>query len=792
MPRPFPRWRVEMTGKVFVASLLKTTSVIALLVSGSNALIPLSADATPLSSVKHIGAEAADNQPMMLEADELTYNIDQDVITAQGHVEIYYEAYTVTARKVVYDRKSAQFSAHGHVRMTEPNGNLIEADNLQLSDDFAQGFIEAVTVYTPQFTKMIAKRATREANQDIILDQGEYTAYTKKKPLWKIKATKIIHREKEKTITFQGASVEFLGIPIALFPDFTMPDPTVKRQSGFLTPKYVHTDRAGYGAAVPYYWALDPSYDLTATLIPLTKQGAFGKVEWRQKLASGSYQATLGGIHQFNPQEYNGSSGNVDNRFMLNSSGSFSIASGWTLGWDGTYKSDRAVVNDYSFAQLGTASDKSEVYLTGINDKNRFDARIMGFQLSQEDRPWSGNPNNPSAEFSPLNDELQSKQPIIHPVIDNSIIFDQSVMGGELSFDGNLTSLTRSTTDALSINGINRFRGVEGTFTRLSANLNWRRTYIDSIGQVFTPFAYAKTNLYFLGTVDHNIPDLTGDAVVFRGMPAVGLEYRYPMLASFKGGNQVIEPIAQLIARPNEAHIGELPNEDAQSIVFDASTLFNWDKFSGFDRNEGGVRANLGLQYRLQFDQGSFVSALFGRSYQLAGQNSYATPDILFATGDSGLETSGSDYVGSLYIDTNSGFRLGANARFDESGFDLQRTEVNASGRFGPLTSSIGYAFLKARPDAGVPDDREEVLGSSALRLADSWRLYGSARYDLQNKNFVQDTVGLGYDDEGFSMSVSYSEDRSRNDGEAVNQIYFFRFNFRTIGGTDFSSSVGK
>ena len=56
--------------------------------------------------------------------------------------------------------------------------------------------------------------------------------------------------------------------------------------------------------------------------------------------------------------------------------------------------------------------------------------------------------------------------------------------------------------------------------------------------------------------------------------------------------------------------IGSLPNEDAQSLVFDDTSLFEWDKFSGFDRSEGGTRLNVGLQYRLMFNGGGSMSAL--------------------------------------------------------------------------------------------------------------------------------------------------------------------------------------
>src|SRR5690606_4951261 len=132
------------------------------------------------------------------------------------------------------------------------------------------------------------------------------------------------------------------------------------------------------------------------------------------------------------------------------------------------------------------------------------------------------------------------------------------------------------------------------TFTRATLEAEWRRTLIDPFGQVFTPFAYLKGDMYFLASQDQKVSQLTDEAVVGRVMPAVGLEYRYPFVATFEGGNQIVAPIAQVIVRPDEQRIGDVPNEDAQSIVFDTTTLFDYDKFSGFDRSEGGTRANIG------------------------------------------------------------------------------------------------------------------------------------------------------------------------------------------------------
>ena len=65
-----------------------------------------------------------------------------------------------------------------------------------------------------------------------------------------------------------------------------------------------------------------------------------------------------------------------------------------------------------------------------------------------------------------------------------------------------------------------------------------------------------------------------------------------------------------------------MPNEDAQSLVFDDTNLFELTKFSGYDRIETGTRANVGLQYTFQSNTGGYARVLAGESYHLAGDQS--------------------------------------------------------------------------------------------------------------------------------------------------------------------------
>ena len=731
---------------------------------------------------------------LLLESSEITYDFDRDLIVATGDVQVYYDGSTVQAHQIVFDRKSQQLKAVGNVIFIEKSGNILRTEEMVLSEDFSNGFARALQIDTTRRTRFLAEQARRESDNVTTIENGVYTVYTKptnppnKPPLWRVRAEKIIHNQQEKIIRFENAAFEVYGRPIAWLPYLSMPDPSVTRKSGFLMPSGIINDKLGYGVTVPYYWALSPYYDVTTVLTPLTKQGVFGDVEYRHRFASGQVSFSAAGLFQAQPGQFTTPRADERWRGAVNSTASFSLARDWTLGWDLTYKSDRQFFKDYSFVSFG-GSETSEIYLEGNTQRNALTVRALAYQISQED--YTDSEFNANG-FSPVGSSLQDKQPLVLPVIDYDYVFADPILAGELALTANFTSLTRDETDAFSIDGgtTPKFRGVDGTFSRLSLKGNWRRTFIGPLGQAFTPFAYVRGDLFFLASPDSDVTALAGESFVGRAMPAVGLEYRYPFIVTFDGGNQILEPVAQIVARPDEQRIGELPNDDAQSIVFDTTTLFDLDKFSGFDRSEGGTRLNLGVNYKLQLDSGYYVSGLIGRSYQLAGENSYAIPDILGATQDSGLENDKSDYVGSLYLDTQYGVKVGAQARLDKDDFSLNRVQAQASAIYGPVVSSLAYAFLNAQPDVGIDDPREELLGSASLRIEENWRIFGSMRYDLQNSNIVQDGVGIGYDDEGFSLSVTYAEDRSRNDGDEVNRTLYFRVGLRTIGNTQVSSGV--
>jgi len=102
-------------------------------------------------------------------------------------------------------------------------------------------------------------------------------------------------------------------------------------------------------------------------------------------------------------------------------------------------------------------------------------------------------------------------------------------------------------------------------------------------------------------------------------LPVAGLEYRYPLINVQSWGTQTIEPIGQLIFRPNETFVGSFSQRGCAKPDLRRLQLFKVNKFSGWDREEGGGRANAGIQSTAQFNRGGNVNVLFGQSYQLYG-----------------------------------------------------------------------------------------------------------------------------------------------------------------------------
>lgn len=814
--------------------------------------LTLSTFALQAAPAKSASAEAPAR--MVVDAKELIQDDNKDTVTAKGSVQIYYKGRILEADEVVYDRKANRVRAIGHARLTEENGQVTYADEFELTDDLKQGFVDSLRVQTKDNTYLSSPRAERTTDTTVY-DYGTYTACKPCEdaavpPMWRVRAKRIIHDEDDKTLYFNDASLEFLGVPIAWVPFFSAPDPTVKRRSGVLAPHYIpYNSRIGSGLGVPIYWAVQPNMDLLFTPNFVYKQGFLLDTQWSHRLESGTYFVRAQGIRQFNPGNFYSpplGPGYRPVRWAISSAGDFDINEKWKYGWDITALSDRYFFSDYAlanplFSNPYFRESSSTAYLTGKSERSWFDLRGYYFQgLSPRD--------------------YQQQLPFALPLLEYNRTFPLAPdkfagIGGEFELDVNgsyahaqaalYESIQPRTFDSVYglYNVCNTYapgvipqtstcllRGVGGDFARASAQASWKRRFIDPLGQTWTPFAFVRGSGSYLNYNNTDVfaiynSSLTplnnfsqsrffGSDNVARGQltPGVGLEYRYPLFARLAFGTMTFEPIAQIVARPHYIGSNSLVNIDSQSLVFDDSNLFSWNKYSGYDRFETGTRLNYGGQFTLNFNNGGFINAMAGQSYLLAGPNGYATADAANVGLSSGLDTRRSDYVGRIAFAPNSWLSFTAKGRFDVSTFNLRRLDLVAGATFGPLTLTAQYANYRQQPLIGFDVRRQGLTLGGRYDITKNYFVNGNVQFDMSRYQYNSTTglngyfgyaplfsvaglgIGAGYKDDCTTFTVNYTSVYQVNTSTGLpgrNQTILATLQLRTLAEAKIGASLG-
>jgi LPS-assembly protein len=709
--------------------------------------------------------------PLYLQGDELIYDTKGNRVIARGNVEIYYNKNVLTADEVIYDQSANTLTARGNVEVKEANGNIIRADNYTLTDDFRDGFVQSLSVVTSDQSRITAERGERREGNVTEFSEATFTACKSEgnvPPLWCIGAKRIIHDQANATISYQDAELKFYGITVGYLPYFEHPDPSVKRKSGFLSPVYGNSDDLGFFTEIPYYFALSPSYDFTFRPRYMTDQGVMWQGDWRQKLASGEYTVSFAGIDQDwkdlpgdeeRARDRDGWRGSVETH------GKFSLSSWWSYGWDAIIESDDTFRRFYKLDSVLLTDRVNDVWLKGLSERSYFSAKLYHFGGLQ------------------VNDDDETES-MVHPVIDHNYVFKDPVLGGELSWKSNALSLSRS--DAT--NGTTNL--ISQDMNRVVTEVKWRRRFTDAIGITYTPFGEARGDVYQINYEDPLNPLTNLDETFVRGLATGGATVSYPWVANTGSASHVIEPIGQLVAHNNNVRQDGLPVEDAKSLIFDDTNLFDTSKFSGYDRLETGVRANVGLQYTFQGPVG-YARVLAGQSYHLSGRNAYDETGTDFSA-VSGLETDQSDYVLGVYFAPTDMFRIIAQSRFDEDDLALRREDLTAAFNYGPLAAQVTYTYGETLLDSGLYEDQQDILGFASLRLTDRWTLSGALRYDLDASEVLTDSIRIAYLDECFMLSATYSETFITDTDSDIepDQTVMLRFEFKNLGGFNYQTNV--
>jgi len=104
-------------------------------------------------------------------------------------------------------------------------------------------------------------------NNTTTIKNGIFTSCKKNDdcPPWSLQSSEIKHDKIKQTINYKNAWLRIYDKPIFYFPKFFHPDPTVKRQSGFLMPGILNSSTSGNSIKIPYFAAISGNKDYTVT-----------------------------------------------------------------------------------------------------------------------------------------------------------------------------------------------------------------------------------------------------------------------------------------------------------------------------------------------------------------------------------------------------------------------------------------------------------------------------------------------------------------------------------------------
>ena len=108
-------------------------------------------------------------------------------------------------------------------------------------------------------------RSLTSNEKNTIIKKGSFTFCKKREkcPPWEMSANEIRHDKIKKIIHYKGANLKIYDKKIFYFPKFFHPDPSVKRQTGFLIPRFEDNSTTGLSLKLPYFIAVAQNKDIT-------------------------------------------------------------------------------------------------------------------------------------------------------------------------------------------------------------------------------------------------------------------------------------------------------------------------------------------------------------------------------------------------------------------------------------------------------------------------------------------------------------------------------------------------
>ena len=421
-----------------------------------------------------------------IKADQLMYNENLSTLDAIGNVLVKDSTneFFLESQKIFYDIKNQQVSSKSKSQFKDILGNLILSEDfiLKKNEDLIKfNNVEVIDLQKNSLVldrafmnvaskKLIGKDVVIEfkdqsfeknneprlkgnsisSDQDkTIIKNGVFTSCKRNDdcPPWQLSAKEIKHDKKKKIISYKSAWLKIYDTPVFYFPKFFHPDPTVKRQSGFLMPSFMDSTNLGSSFQLPYYHAISDNKDFTVYPRLYADKKLLLQSEFRQKGSDSSFVMDGSIINENNSSDkshfFINASRNLDFDLFDETKLDLRLEQVSNDSYLKTYKLKSPIITDFSSlkSSVGIDANKENLQLSldfevyenlSKKESDRYEYILPSYNLTkqfEEDETLNGSYTFNSSGFIKNFDTNVYEKVAINDIVfnSNSIITDEGL-----------------------------------------------------------------------------------------------------------------------------------------------------------------------------------------------------------------------------------------------------------------------------------------------------------------------------------------------------------------------------
>ena len=515
------------------------------------------------------------------------------------------------------------------------------------------------------------------------VNKGIFTSCKKNAdcPAWSMKSRKIIHDKKKRQLIYENSILNLYNIPVFYFPKFFHPDPTVKRQSGFLRPQLNRSKTLGTSFYLPYYHVISENKDFTFKPQIFDSEIEMFQNEYRQVNKNSSFIADFGITKGYQSSLF-GSKRNSIGHFF----GKFNI----DLNFEDYITSKfniflESVTND-TFLKVF----QNNFIKTSLKPKSN-NSLSSGFEMILDHKNF--NFDTGMKAYETLSGKESDRYQYNFPYYNFSNSFDNNLLNGSFSFSSsgenvlNNTNILKTSIDnSLTYNSTDYFSnlGIKNNFGIHFKNLN----------------TVAKNHLTYKSNLQTQL------------MSIFEARSEFPLIKDTNNFSETITPTISFRINP-----GQMKSLKARSVNID--NIFSINRLGLSDAYEKGKSITMGINYKKSKNNDKNISYTNLEDIEkyfevkLAGVLRDVEEDKISSS--STLNRRASNLFGSITNNMSDKIQLKYNFAIDNDLTTFEKNEVDLKFSINNLIST--FTFSERNGEMG---DSNSISNSTLFKFDDN------------------------------------------------------------------------